>query len=123
MFSAVGTVPFLLSSAPLALWNSYAIEAEPMPEVPVVGVIALAGIISTIVSKMMMKSMDMDNSEILSGQCPCCDAAITQLFCGSKNADGCPPDSIDKKCANCGTVSTLNRVSKSITTADGVSMA
>ena len=63
----------------------------------------------SVLTYLMIRYMDLHNTEILTGQCPCCEAPVKLLFSGDN-----PPDSNSIKCPNCGATSKMNRVTRRI---------
>lgn len=58
--------------------------------------------------------LELHNTEILIGDCPCCETPIKQLFAGKEKAN-----SVDQKCPVCGTLSTMDRTTRKISLASG----
>jgi hypothetical protein len=58
--------------------------------------------------------LQLQNTEILIGDCPCCEKPIKQLFAGKEK-----PVSIDQKCGVCGTIATMDRTTRKISLASG----
>lgn len=58
--------------------------------------------------------LQLQNTEILIGDCPCCETPIKQLFAGKEKAN-----SVDQKCPVCGTLSTMDRTTRKISLASG----
>ena len=57
----------------------------------------------------MIRYMGLHNTEILVGQCPCCEEPVKLLFSGDE-----PPETNTVKCNSCGSTCSINRVTKKI---------
>jgi len=70
--------------------------------------------IGAVLTVQLARYLDLHNSQVLVGQCPCCETELKQFFGGEE-----PKDSVTQKCSVCGTSVDINREAKKLTLSSG----
>ena len=109
MYVALATVPTLIGLVPYVGATVFGVDVPPAFGLGFAATFGLA------LTAKIMEYTNLQNAEILVGQCPCCEAEIKQFFGGAE-----PADSVAYKCGVCGTECNLDRKEKRITEAGGL---
>jgi len=105
MYSAIGFIPtILVGVVPWVLFNI--LSGGNFPAAVGLGWTFTAG---PALTYLMVKYMDLHNTEILTGACPCCEGKVRLMFSGEN-----PPDAEKVKCPVCGATSQMNRLTRKI---------
>ena len=112
MYSALAVAPLAVGLAPSVLLGLLGVH------VPGGLSIGFAGTLCLILTVKLIKYTDLQNAEILVGNCPCCEMPIKQFFGGET-----PAATFEHKCSACGTSCVLDREKRMIETAGGFSRA
>ena len=112
MYSALAAVPLAVGLAPSILLGLLGVH------VPGGLSVGFAVALCLILTAKLINYTNLQNAEILVGNCPCCEMPIKQFFGGEK-----PATTFDHKCTACGTSCVLNREKRLIETAGGLSRA
>jgi len=111
MYAGMGAIPTVLSFTAFSIlgapWNNFHIGLTPTTFLYGLGVASVA-------TYALMRYLDLHNTEILVGKCPCCETPIKQLFSGSE-----PADSFVQNCPVCGTSCSISRKDKRMSLASG----
>jgi len=70
--------------------------------------------IGAVLTVQLARYLDLHNSQVLVGQCPCCETEIKQFFGGEE-----PKASVTQKCSVCGTSVDIDRESKKLSLSSG----
>ena len=106
MYGALALVPFLVGLAPTIVFDILGLH------VPNGLALGFATTLAAILTYKLAEYTELNNAQILTGQCPCCEEPFKQLFSG---ADGGEKE-LEHKCKVCGTTCSLNREKKLIVT-------
>lgn len=109
MYAALGTAPLLIGLAPGILLGLVGVE------LPAALSLGFALTIAAGLTYKLVNYTNLQNAEILKGQCPCCEMPIKQFFGGEK-----PLEEFEHKCQACGTQCVLNRPRKLIVMSGGL---
>ena len=109
MYAALGTAPLLIGLAPGILLGLVGVK------LPAALSLGFAITIAAGLTYKLVNYTNLQNAEILKGQCPCCEMPIKQFFGGEA-----PVEEFEHKCAACGTQCVLNRPRKLIVTSGGL---
>lgn len=112
MYVALATAPTLIGLVPYVGATVFGVDVSPAFGLGFAATFGLA------LTAKIMEYTNLQNAEILKGQCPCCEAEIKQFFGGAE-----PADSVAYKCGVCGTECNLDRKGKLITEAGGLKSA
>ena len=106
MFLAIGFLPtVLLGVLPSTVTGFFTGGSFPSPALGIGWTLASGSALTYA----MIRYMGLHNTEILTGQCPCCEAPVKLLFSGDE-----PPEANTVKCNSCGSTCSINRVTKKI---------
>lgn len=104
MYAGLGAIPTAIGfAATLALSLLFG-----GPTVTVQSVL-FSLLIGSALTATLARYLDLHNSEVLVGQCPCCETELKQFFGGET-----PADVMTQKCSVCGTSVDINRKSKTL---------
>ena len=109
MYLALATIPTLIGLVPYAGATVFGYDVPPAFGLGFAATFGLA------LTAKIMEYTNLQNAEILVGQCPCCEAEIKQFFGGAE-----PADTVAYKCGVCGTECNLDRKEQLITEAGGL---
>ena len=110
-YAAISTIPIIIGTVPYI----GAVLLGKTDVFPATFGLGFAVTFGLALASTLVNYTGLQNGEVLVGQCPCCETEIKQ-FCGGEE----PPASVEYKCQVCGTLSTLDRENKVITTAGGI---
>mmetsp|Transcript_17643 Transcript_17643/g.21155 ORF Transcript_17643/g.21155 Transcript_17643/m.21155 type:complete len:353 (-) Transcript_17643:717-1775(-) len=103
-YAALAIAPTLVGISPFVLLALFGVDVVPAP------IAAVAGLsIGAALTYQLINYLELENAEILTGQCPCCEATMRSFFGGPKK-----DDNAQVKCNVCGTVVTMDRTTKKI---------
>merc|ERR1712091_671752 len=74
--------------------------------------LGFATTLAAILTYKLAEYTELNNAQILTGQCPCCEEPFKQLFSGENGGE----TEMEHKCKVCGTTCSLNREKKLIVT-------
>ena len=97
MYLALATIPTLIGLVPYAGATVFGYDVPPAFGLGFAATFGLA------LTAKIMEYTNLQNAEILVGQCPCCEAEIKQFFGGAE-----PADTVAYKCGVCGTECNLD---------------
>lgn len=110
-YAAISTIPIIIGTVPYI----GAVLLGKTDVFPATFGLGFAVTFGLALASTLVNYTGLQNGEVLVGQCPCCETEIKQFFGGEE-----PPASVEYKCLVCGTLSTLDRENKVITTAGGI---
>lgn len=106
MYAALALVPFLVGLAPTIVFDVLGLH------VPNGLALGFATTLAAILTYKLAEYTELNNAQILTGQCPCCEEPFKQLFSGENGGE----TEMEHKCKVCGTTCSLNREKKLIVT-------
>lgn len=112
MYAALGTAPLLIGLAPSFVLGLFGVK------LPAALSLGFAVTVCAALTTKLINYTNLQNAEILTGVCPCCEMPIKRFFGGEE-----PADSYEHKCTACGTTCVLNRQKRLIETAGGLRSA
>jgi hypothetical protein len=112
MYAALATAPLLVGLAPSFVLGLFGVK------LPAALSLGFAITVCAALTYKLVNYTNLQNAEILTGVCPCCEMPIKQFFGGEK-----PLETFEHKCAACGTTCVLNRQKRLIETAGGLRSA
>ena len=108
MYAALAAVPTAIGLAPYLFASVFGLDLPPAFGLGFAATFGLA------LTAKIVDYTNLQNAEILKGQCPCCEGEIKQFFGGPE-----PLASVTHKCQVCGTESLLDRKALKIKEAGG----
>lgn len=109
MYAGLAIIPSLICFLPYVVseWIFNGLPAATAL-LPIAAGVALTAI--------LVRYLNLHNTQIVTGQCPCCESELKQLFAGDE-----PPATADQKCPVCGTSVSMSRTEMKLTLASGPS--
>lgn len=112
MYAALAAVPMVIGLVPYLAASLFSFDLPPAFGLGFAATFGLA------ITAKIVDYTNLQNAEILVGQCPCCENEIKQFFGGSE-----PVDTYTHKCQVCGTEAVLDRKAMKIREAGGLKSA
>jgi hypothetical protein len=106
MYAALALVPFLVGLSPTIFFDVIGFT------VPNGLALGFAVTLCAILTYKLAEYTELNNAQILTGQCPCCEDKFKILFSGANGGE----KELEHKCKVCGTTCSLNREKKLIVT-------
>lgn len=106
MYGALALIPFLIGLAPTIFFDILGLHVDNGLA------LGFATTLAAILTYKLAEYTELNNAQILTGQCPCCEEPFKQLFSGQNGGE----KEMEYKCKVCGTTCSLNREKKLIVT-------
>ena len=106
MYGALALIPFLIGLAPTIFFDILGLHVDNGLA------LGFATTLAAILTYKLAEYTELNNAQILTGQCPCCEERLKQLFSGQNGGE----KEMEYKCKVCGTSCSLNREKKLIVT-------
>ncbi len=106
MYGALALIPFLIGLAPTIFFDILGLHVDNGLA------LGFATTLAAILTYKLAEYTELNNAQILTGQCPCCEERLKQLFSGENGGE----KEMEYKCKVCGTTCSLNREKKLIVT-------
>merc|ERR1712100_287155 len=106
MYGALALIPFLIGLAPTIFFDILGLHVDNGLA------LGFATTLAAILTYKLAEYTELNNAQILTGQCPCCEEPFKQLFSGQNGVE----KEMEYKCKVCGTTCSLNREKKLIVT-------